>query len=213
VTTKIFFLFSIVLWLIWAGMYFPLKDIETMKQSARRDLIALRSRVRLSPDSPIDRSFQVYYDEPHYVGFELDDKHLADSLERYTGYYTPPDFGLNLNWNLYEGSDSIQYLSSTFSSGVYGRTLAFGQFHPRTGRQYKIKVHTVALPHFAVTDSAWLEIGVSRAAVSVGNELFYGVADLLFSRVRPITFWVAVGMSFTTFLMWVMKRTSRVNST
>jgi hypothetical protein len=54
---------------------------------------------------------------------------------------------------------------------------------------------------------------VSRAAVSVGNELFYGVTDLLFLRVRPITFWVAVGMSFTTLLMWVMKRTSRINGT
>ena len=147
------------------------------------------------------------------MGFEFDDKQLTDSLGQYIGYYIHPDLGLNLNWTLYEGKDSVQYSSFTYSTGSYGKTLAFGEFQARTGRQYRIRVHTVTLPYFAVKDSAWLNVGVSRAAVSVGNELFYGVAGLLFKQVRGMTFLAAIGLSLTTLLMWVIRRTRRVNST
>ena len=211
--TKVLIVVSILVWLVWAGMYFTLNDTETMKESVRNDLIALRSRVRLSRDTPIDRTFQVYYTEPYYIGFHLDDEQLADSLERYIGYYVHPNLGLNINWTLYDGGDSLQYSSFTYSTGAYGNTLAFGEIQARTGREYRIKIHTVALPTFAVKDSAWLEVGVSRAAVSVGNEFFYGVADLVFSKVRPITFWVAIGLSLTSLLMWSIRRTRRVNGT
>lgn len=210
--TKLFVLFSILAWVTWAVAYFSFKDANPMKDSACGNLIALRSRVELSEDKPIDQSFRVNYNERYYIGLDLDDSQFADSLERYIGFYAHPDFGFAVKWTLYEDEDSLRYSSLTYPTGVSGKTLIFGKFHGYAERKYRIRIHSVTLPSGIVKDSAWFEVGVNRAAFSVGIDFSYRVANMLFTNLHPLALWLAAGLSLISLLMWAIRRRGHINS-
>jgi hypothetical protein len=97
------------------------------------------------------------------------------------------------------------------SNGSLGNTLIFGEFDAHAGRQYQLSINIVALPDFPIKDSAWLEVGVNRAAVSVGNEFSFGFFEAIASSLSEAILWTSVGMSLVTLLVWGKKNISRVN--
>jgi hypothetical protein len=210
-TVKTFLILSIMFWWIWgmAELTASNDNVLKLREKARGALTALHSRVGISPGNRIIRYFQVHYNEPHYIGLEFDDKKFADSLFRYN---TSPDFGFEMNWILYGGIDSVRGSSFKRPLGESGGAVSFGEFNAITGKQYKLEMNIISLPKFTIYDSAWIEVGVNRAAVSVGNEFVYGLFLEINDIMRKISLYMAVGMSLLTLVIWVRKLINRVHS-
>jgi hypothetical protein len=209
---RILLAISILCWMAWAGMEFIASNVDSWKWSARHDLTALKRRVGIAPGSHVVGFFHVQYDARHYVGLAFDDKGFTDSLSRYVGWYAPPDFDIRLNWTLYHNNDSLIHLSFNRPTAAIGGTLGFGAFFAITGTEYKLELNIDSMPALVAKDSAWLDIGVDEATVSVGNEFGYGMLGAAANFLRIPTLCVAAILSLVTVLIWLRYRSNRVSS-
>ncbi len=91
-------------------------------------------------------------------------------------------------------------------------TLGFGTFSAITGTEYKLELNIDAMPTHVAKDSAWLDIGVDEATISVGNELSYGMLGAAANFLRIPTLCVAAILSLVTVLIWLSYRSNRVSS-
>lgn len=199
------------LWLAWISLRYTQDHVDSLKEAARTDLVALNTKVDMTPGRHIIEYFNVHYDSPHYIGLNFYDRALSDSLEKYIGWFNPPDFGLNVSWTLYEDKDSLAHHSLKYSTGSSGNTLMFDEFNAQTGRKYKLDLLVSSLPKFASEDSAYLEVGVSRAAISVGNEFFYGLLGAIAKSLSTPILWSAIAVSALTLLYLLRRRIKHVN--
>lgn len=202
----VLFSVSSIAWLIWLFLSFNIKHTEIEKDSIRSKLFPLKSRIKLINDKVIEFKFQVYYDELYYIGLQFDDRILEDTLVKNIGASSITNTGFNIYGILYSGIDSITSFSSQNCNGAFGSTIKFGEFRAFVDKDYRIQINVINIPDFVKNDSAYLEIGVSSAVVSVGREFAFGITEILYDKGRPIIFWIAIVLSLLSLISFYLER-------
>ena len=207
----IFICLTSFLWIAWVALWFTVSNVDSWKEEASRDLVALKTRVEIVPGRHVVESFKVHYDAPHYVGFAFDDRGLSDSLMKYIGWFKAPEFGLGISWTLYDGQDSLVRHSLKTSTGGFGKTCMFGEFDAKTGKQYKLDIVATSLPKFVERRGAYLEVGVGRADVGVGNDFGYALLGAIARSLSVPVLWAAIASSAIMLLYFWRRQIKHVN--
>ena len=148
-------------------------------------LTPLRTPILFENSKPTIGKFQIGYDEPHYIGFEMTNRcsSLVDSIKKLSLENVGSIYGqtlFDLSWRIFK-NDEVRpiYSGKAKLIGIVGNIIEIGEFKGDKGANYRAELLIgEGFQKYKETQPI-LEIGVNHAVVSVGIAFSKSIYDML----------------------------------